>query len=280
MSNELKIWNFLKDKGLNDFAIAGIMGNIYAESLLAPNNLQNSYSVSLGYSDEEYTKAVDDGSYDNFVRDSAGYGLVQWTHWSRKEGLLKFAKETGRSIGDLDMQLEYFWKEISGYKGVMNTLRNAKSVHEASVAVHLEYERPADQSETAQKRRASYGQKYYDKYASKEVADTKDDSASTTGDQVYIVKAGDTLSKIAKEFKTTYQKIAKHNGISNPNKISVGQTIKIPSDDKAAVHTVVKGDTLSAIAKRFGTTAKKLAEHNKITDPNKIYIGQIIRIPK
>lgn len=50
------IWNFFKGKGLNDFAVAGIMGNLYAESRLLPNNLQNTYSKKLGMSDEEYTK--------------------------------------------------------------------------------------------------------------------------------------------------------------------------------------------------------------------------------
>ena len=67
---------------LNAYAVAGIMGNLYAESGLMPNNLQNTYNNKLGKTDAEYTAAVDNGNYGNFVKDSAGYGLapVSYTH--------------------------------------------------------------------------------------------------------------------------------------------------------------------------------------------------------
>ena len=53
----------------------------------------------------------------------------------------------------------------------------------------------------------------------------------------YTVKKGDTLSAIAKQYGTTYQEIAKANGISNPNVIQVGQTLKIGNDDSSATST-------------------------------------------
>lgn len=163
---ESTIWNFLKGKGLNDFGIAGLMGNLYAESGLRPNNLQNTFEAKLGLSDAAYTESVDNGSYTNFIKDSAGYGLAQWTFWSRKEMLLKFATTAKASIGDLAMQLDFLYKEISeNYKQLLVTLKSAKTVREASDAVLLQYERPANQSEAVQKTRASYGQKYYDKFA-------------------------------------------------------------------------------------------------------------------
>lgn len=163
------IWNFLKSKGLNDFAVAGIMGNLYAESALNPKNLQNSYEKSLGFTDASYTEAVDKGSYTNFVRDSAGYGLVQWTYYSRKQNLLDYAKSVAKSIGDLGMQLEFMWQEMHGYTSVMKTLDGATSVLEASNAILLKYERPADQSTSAQNKRAGYGQKYFDKFSSRAI---------------------------------------------------------------------------------------------------------------
>lgn len=165
VDNPSAIWNFLKGKGLNDYAVAGIMGNIYAESGFKPSNLQNSYEKKLGYTDDSYTAAVDSGAYTNFVKDSAGYGLVQWTFWSRKEALLNYARSVDKSIGDLGMQLDFMWSEMQGYKGMMETIKGATSVDEASNAVMTQYERPADQSEAAQARRASYGKTYYDKYA-------------------------------------------------------------------------------------------------------------------
>lgn len=70
-TNEEKIWNYLKAKGLPDCGIAGLMGNLYAESCLIPTNLQNSYEKALSFTDAAYTAAVDNGTYQNFVKGSA-----------------------------------------------------------------------------------------------------------------------------------------------------------------------------------------------------------------
>lgn len=80
---------------------------------------------------------------------------------------MEYARSVGKSIGDLGMQLDFMWEEMQGYKSMMTTLNSATSVLEASNAVLLQYERPADQSESAQNKRAGYGQTYYDKYAEK-----------------------------------------------------------------------------------------------------------------
>ena len=169
---EKTIWDFLYGKLGNAYGAAGMMGNLYAESALRPNNLQNTYEKKLGLSDAEYTVAVDSGTYTNFVRDSAGYGLAQWTYWSRKEALLQFAQAAGKSIGDLQMQLDFLWKELQGYTSVLNTLKTATTVKAASDAVLIGYERPADQSDAVKEKRAGYGQKYFDKYASTKPAKT------------------------------------------------------------------------------------------------------------
>lgn len=164
--NEKQIWDFLMERLGNAFGVAGLMGNLYAESGLNPKNLQNACEKKLGMTDESYTAAVDDGSYSHFVKDAAGYGLAQWTYWSRKQNLLNFAKEKGASIGDLDMQLEFLMKELSSYSSVLRTLKVATSVQEASDVVLTKYEKPANQSDSVKMKRASYGQKYYDKYIS------------------------------------------------------------------------------------------------------------------
>ena len=163
--SERKIWDTLIAKIGNPYGVAGLMGNLYAESGLRANNLQNSYAKKLGMTDEAYTAAVDDGSYTNFVRDAAGYGLAQWTYWSRKRNLKEFAAAAGKSIGDLDMQLAFLVQELASYTTVMKTLVAASSVQEASDIVLTRYEKPADQSDAAKKRRAGYGQKYFDAYA-------------------------------------------------------------------------------------------------------------------
>lgn len=165
-NNEQKIWNYLKSKGLNDYGCAGLLGNLNCESALKPNNLQDTYERSLGYSDDEYVYAVNNGTYKNFIYDAAGFGLAQWTYWTRKKALYDYAKSKNKSIDDLEMQLDFLMKELSeSYSSVLNTLKTATSVRQASSSVMLKFECPADQSESAQNTRASYGQKYYDKYA-------------------------------------------------------------------------------------------------------------------
>lgn len=159
------IWNFLKGKGFNDFAIAGILGNLEAESNLLPINIQDTFGKKFGLTDAEYTAAVDSGLHTNFIKDGAGYGLVQWTYHTRKEKLLKWAQARGKSVGDLDVQLEVMWQELSTNKTLMKTLEVAPSVRAASDTILHDYEAPADQSEAVEIKRAEYSQKYYDKYA-------------------------------------------------------------------------------------------------------------------
>lgn len=181
-NNEQKIWNYLYAKLGNAYGVAGIMGNMQAESGLKPTNLQNSYETKLGHTDASYTAAVDNGSYTNFIYDKAGYGLVQWTYWSLKRDLYNYAKSTKKSIGDLEMQLEFLCKQLSeGYSAVWNTCKSATTVLEASNAMLLKFERPADQSVSVQNKRASYGQTYYDKYAKKATTERGDTVAVKIG---------------------------------------------------------------------------------------------------
>ena len=159
-----KIWKYLKSKGLSEYAIAGIMGNLYAESGLIPNNLQNTYNTSLKMTDDEYTKQVDSGTYKNFAKDSAGYGLAQWTYHTRKQKLLEFARKRNVSISDLEMQLDFLLEEMKGYPKMNQILSNSKSVRECSDAFLLNFERPADMTEPVQQRRASFGEGFYKSY--------------------------------------------------------------------------------------------------------------------
>lgn len=185
MSKEM--WDYLKGKGYSDIAVAGIMGNLYAESGLVPNNLQQIYNASLGMTDEEYTRAVDQGTYTNFVRDMAGYGLAQWTFWSRKEALLQLAKSRGRSIADLYVQLDHLCNELQEF-GLTSKLNACNTVRDASNIMLFEFEKPYDTGTQVQNARANWSQEFYDKYAGTQItAPAADQPASSQ--QEYCVMA-------------------------------------------------------------------------------------------
>ena len=159
------IWDYLLQRIDNPYGVAGLMGNLYVESKLNPKLLESSFARKIGLTSDEYTQLVDSQKYANFAHDGGGYGLAQWTFWTRKQGLLEAAQKAHKSIGDLDLQLDYLWTELQSYKTVVNTLKTAKSVREASDVVVVRYEKPKNQSEKFLANRANYGQKYFDAYA-------------------------------------------------------------------------------------------------------------------
>lgn len=103
----------------------------------------------------------------------------------------------------------------------------------------------------------------------------------STNNKTYTIKSGDTLSGIAKEHGTTTKKLQDINNISNPNKIYAGQKIKVTSSAKKSnkkYHTVKSGDTVSGLAKKYGSSQADIKSWNNIKDVNKIYIGQKLRV--
>lgn len=170
--NENIIWNYLMKKVNNQYGVAALMGNLFVESHLNPKLLQGSYATKLGMTSDTYTVAVDYGTYsaDQFINDSAGYGLAQWTYWSRKKSLYDYAKSHGASIGDLNMQLDFLWSEIQLYKTVVEAMKTGKSVREISDVICKKYLKPANQAEKYLQNRANFGQGYYDNFAKPEPA--------------------------------------------------------------------------------------------------------------
>ena len=105
--------------------------------------------------------------------------------------------------------------------------------------------------------------------------------SASSAEQVYTVRAGDTLSKIAEKYGTTYQKLASYNGIANPNKINVGQKIKIPGSG-VKTYTVKPGDSLWAIAAAQlgdGSRYNEIKVMNGLTS-NTIHAGQTLKLPE
>ncbi|MDG2497268.1 MAG: LysM peptidoglycan-binding domain-containing protein, partial [Aquiluna sp.] len=117
----------------------------------------------------------------------------------------------------------------------------------------------------------------------------------------YRVVSGDSLSAIAAKFGLSLKSLQEFNKIANANQIRVGQLIRIPTaslgdsnevpepavepvqeQDPPPVeveYRVASGDTLMRIASKFGISSKSLQDYNSIANPNRISIGQLLRIP-
>lgn len=118
--------------------------------------------------------------------------------------------------------------------------------------------------------------------------------------ETYTVQSGDNLFRIALRYNTSVDALAAENGIANVTVIYTGQVLRIPGTTasaptdtpteapadtpaetpaEGASYTVVRGDTLGSIARRYNTTFTALAQANSLADPNIIYVGQVLTIP-
>ena len=97
----------------------------------------------------------------------------------------------------------------------------------------------------------------------------------------YVVEEGDTLAEIAADHGVSTQELADANDIANPNRIYVGQVLVIPGEQGSPdqTHTVAYGDTLGTIAWQYGTSVSRITDANGISNPNRIFPGQILVIP-
>ncbi len=109
-------------------------------------------------------------------------------------------------------------------------------------------------------------------------------SGSTTN---YTVKAGESLAAIAARYGITAAELQRLNGLSDPNLLRVGQTIKVPGQAQAPApattggrkHVVQRGETLYSIAVRYGVTVTALQAANDLSNPDQIRVGQTLQIP-
>lgn len=162
-------WDAFTKAGYSAIIAAAFLGNLNAESGLIANNLQNTFEKTLGMNDADYTSAVDSGKYtkEQFYRDGAGYGLAQWTYWTRKKAMYEFIVEKRKkSIGDVESQFAFLLNELStNYGSLVTKLKASKTIKEASDLILQYYEVPADMSDKVKELRASYAQSFFDKFA-------------------------------------------------------------------------------------------------------------------
>ena len=98
----------------------------------------------------------------------------------------------------------------------------------------------------------------------------------------------DTLYRIGLRYGVTWQTLMIHNDMQDPSELSAGQELKIPSGDAiktpltwdgVTTYTVQHGDILYDIGPLFGMSWREVGAFNGLTDPNQIYVGQVLKIP-
>lgn len=172
-TDEEKIWNYFLLLGYPKAGIAGIMGNMQSESHFNSMCVQGDYLQSdpVAY-DTNYTNSVNNKtiSENDFVRKGpggGGYGLAQWTWYTRKQGLYDRTVKNNISIGDLNAQLTYYDYELqnlSDFSSVYQVVTTTNDVRTACNKVFHDYESPLDQSTTAEEGRYTNCKTIYDKY--------------------------------------------------------------------------------------------------------------------
>ena len=141
--SEQTIYDALRTGGLSPSGACAMMGNMWCESALKSNNVQD--NCTLG--DFDYTNAVDSGTITRwqFMADGFGYGLCQWTYPGRKDHLYMFARDAGVSISNEEMQVKFCLWELKNdgeFSGLYKYLCETDNVVEASERICKEYEKP------------------------------------------------------------------------------------------------------------------------------------------
>ena len=250
-------------------AICGLIGNMYGESALDPS------------------------AWEVPGNSSYGIGLVQWTpgtellNWSSQNGKNPYAVDTQCDL--IESQLVNGGQYYSTYAYPLSATEfmhsTASPSYLADAWVH-NYERPANYS-SAPKREvaAEYFYGYFNGNPSNVSPAPSNGNGGSSNPKTYTVQSGDTLSGIAARFGVTVQDLCNWNNISDPNKIYVGEVLNLtgPSSDQSSnstpqTYTVQSGDTLSGIAARFGVTVQELCDWNNISNPNYIYVGEVLKL--
>ena len=212
-TEEAATWAMLKEAGYSDDAAAAIMGNLDNESGVRAGNVQD----GMGWTDEGYLKAVNNGTH-NFVTDSVGYGLAQWTSSDRKQNLWDYMAANGYDINDPQGQREFLIKELAEY-GLSPDVLNKMSFNEASNKILFKYENPAVKDATEQKERQDSGTKFKnqfggDKYLSYQTGSTSN-NGQITNNATVVVGDGKTST----------------TSVSTPvNNITINQSLSLPQE--------------------------------------------------
>ena len=159
--SEKTIYQTLRDGGLSPCGACAMMGNMWAESGLKSDNVQD--NSPMGDKDYTYNVEHDIISKWQFMTDSYGYGLCQWTYSTRKAELYEFAKRMGVPISDEKMQCDFCLEELRrDYYDLYGCLCTTDDLPKATERICAEFERPAVNNFSV---RINAAQKFYNQLA-------------------------------------------------------------------------------------------------------------------
>ena len=145
MSYYQQIYDRLRKAGLTEAGALGVLGNWECESNCEPCRLQGDYN-SFRTVSNQYVWDVTNGriSRDRFSKDAKGFGLAQWTFWSRKAALYDFWKQSGKTLDDVNMQVDFALKEFKeSFASDFAALKKEKAIDMACATVCERFENPA-----------------------------------------------------------------------------------------------------------------------------------------
>ena len=158
------IYARVKAAGFTTEAACALLAQIQKESLFKPNNLEDSRNQRLGMTDEQYTQAVDNGSYTSFANDAAGYGIAQWTDGSRKRNYINYFRARGKSIADLETQISFLLWEMKAYfGGIWKKCLTSHDLKDLTWVLLDTWENPAEKTKNMVER-YGYAQEWFKKF--------------------------------------------------------------------------------------------------------------------
>ena len=168
--NAEKIWNFLKSKGLTDEQVAGIMGSLWGES--------NHFNPDL-----------------NEEGNGIGYGIAQWS-FGRRTNLENYAKEQGKPVSDLGVQLSFLWHELeTSQSAAKNAITSSNSVLEATTAWTNQFERPREDLRAGRIQEGQeVGNRILAQFGGKSGSSNSSQNSSLGGDGGKITFIGDSIT--------------------------------------------------------------------------------------
>ena len=204
------VYKECRKAGFTKEGCCALLGNMQHESAFVPNNVED----GRGWGDEAYTSAVDNGTYANFAGDGIGYGIAQWTYGTRKQKYLAYFKSKGKSIGDLNTQVEFLIKEMKeDFSSIYMQLRSGTNLYNLTWVLLDIWENPAEKQQNMVRRYQS-AQEWYAKVAQLEALP---DTGSTSGTSSASASAGSMTQNeaISKVLDLARSEIGYHEKATN-----------------------------------------------------------------